>query len=130
MEKKKIFILGNPFLNLDSLPVKLAKKLKQLFPNFEFIHLDPTEGFPNLEDASPIFIDTVQGIEKVTIFTDLSCFSSSPRNTVHDYDLFVNLSILNKLGKLSQITIIGVPHKGNLKKIEKEVCKIIKASAL
>ena len=129
-KNKKIYILGNPFFDFDNLPFKLAKKLKKLFPYFDFIHLDPTEGFPHQKNTSPIFIDTVKGIEKATIFTDLSSFCSSPRNTVHDYDLFNDLSILYKLGKLSQITIIGVPQKGNLRKIEKEVGKILKENVL
>ncbi len=101
----------------DSLPVKLLPKLRQLCPQFNFEILDPTEEL-RLEDNQDItLIDSVVGIDKVTVFHDLEFFAYSPRVTVHDYDLPINLKLMQKLGKLKKFTIIGIPTKGNKDKI-------------
>lgn len=115
--KRLIYVLGNPLVAIDSLPIKLLPKLRQLCPQFDFEILDPTEEL-QLEDSQDItLIDSVVGIDKVTIFNDLGYFAYSPRVTVHDYDLLVNLKLMQKLGKLKNFTIIGVPTKGNEAKI-------------
>lgn len=119
--KKKVYVLGNPLVDVDSLPIKLLPILQHLCPQFYFEMLDPSEELHLENNQEVIFIDSVVGIDKVTVFNDLSHFIYSPRVTVHDYDLLVNLKLLQKLGRLKKFTIIGVPVKGNLKKIAKDV---------
>lgn len=115
--KRIVYVLGNPLVNIDSYPIKLLPKLRKLCPLYNFEILDPTEEL-QLEDSQDItLIDSVVGIDKVTIFNDLGYFAYSPRVTVHDYDLLVNLKLMQKLGKLKNFTIIGVPTKGNEAKI-------------
>jgi len=124
--KKTVYVLGNPLVNIDNLPLKLLPQLKKNYPEFSFIHFDPTEELTQA-DRNLIFIDTVIGIKKVTTFNDLNRWSISPRFTVHDFDLPINLKILQKLGKIKKITIIGVPKKGNQKKILKEIKNLLKS---
>lgn len=108
-----IYIFGNPDLEEDSLPIKLIPELEKQFPSHRFIIKDPNEEWEIPEEL--VVIDTVSGIDQVTIFNDLKQFVSAPRVSLHDFDAFTNLIYLQKLGKLKKIKIIGVPQE-----IEKE----------
>lgn len=123
--KQTVYVLGNPLDSHDRLPMKLLPQLREQCPQFEFTILDPTEELPFEKTLNLILIDTVIGIDKVTIFHDLSSFSLSPRISVHDYDLPLNLGILTKLGKIKDITVIGVPPEGNESQILKEIVDVL-----
>lgn len=119
--KKNVYVLGNPIESLDRSAVKLIPKLRKSFPHINFIHFDPTEEIKPNDKDNLILIDTVIGIDKVTVFHDLSYLSLSPRVTVHDYDLPINLGLMQKLGKIKNITIIGIPKKRKLEEVLLEV---------
>lgn len=122
--KKVIFILGNPLLENDSLPVAIKPLLIRNFPDFEFKHVDPSEG--DEISGNPVIIDTVIGIKKIRVFKNLTDFQKSPRNSVHDYDLHLYLGLMLKLKKISSFTIIGIPEKYTVKKAFLEVSKKIR----
>ena len=103
----KIFIFGNPDLKFDSLPIQLLPKLKQSFPHDEFIFTDPNEEWDVPEDLR--IIDTVVGIKSPMIFNSLLTFKRSPNVTLHDFDAYANLRLLQKIGKLKNIKIFGIP---------------------
>lgn len=124
--RKIVHILGNPLVVQDRLPLKIIPALRKVLPRFDFIHLDPTEEFATTKQDL-IIIDTVINIERVTCFNDLSNLSISPRNTVHDFDLTVSLKLLQKLGKLRKITIIGIPPKGNRIEIIAQIKKLLES---
>ncbi|KKS29791.1 MAG: hypothetical protein UV60_C0004G0038 [Parcubacteria group bacterium GW2011_GWA2_43_11] len=92
---------------MDSLPIRLLPKLRELFPEVTFIVLDPNEEWGVEKDM--IIIDTVIGIEKVTVFENLEAFSKTPRVTCHDFDAYTNLQFLKKLDKIDSTYIIGIP---------------------
>ena len=102
-----VFIFGNPDLEIDSLPVKLAPRLRQTFTDISFEVKDPNEEWDVPEELT--VIDTVMDLNEVTVFNDLESFDASPRLTMHDFDALANLKYLKKLGKLKKIRIIGVP---------------------
>jgi hypothetical protein len=107
-----VYIFGNPDLSADSLPLQILPGLKKKFPQLRFEVKDPNE-----EWDSPLtltIIDTVQGIDRVGVFEDLTKFSAAPRLTMHDFDALTNLLYLQKLGKLKSIKIIGVPAEMGL----------------
>ncbi len=120
--RKIVYYLGNPTLSQDNLPLKIIPVLKRKLPSYDFIHLDPTEEF-NPKDENLVIIDTVIGIKEVICFNDLNHWSVSPRVTAHDFDLPVSLGLLQKLGKLKKITIIGIPPEGVKKKVLEEILK-------
>jgi hypothetical protein len=103
----KIFIFGNPDLEMDSLPIRLIPALKKSFPDIDFVVLDPNEEWTIPEEM--VMIDTVVGIKELTVFDDLKHFTEAPRVSVHDFDAFFNLIYLQKLGKLKKIKIFGLP---------------------
>lgn len=123
--KKTVYVLGNPLIPQDRLPIKLLPQLKKYCPQIDFKLLDPTEELPIENTREIVLIDTVISLKKVTIFHDLSYFALSPRVTAHDFDLPLNLGILEKLGKIKNITIIGVPPKGNESQILKEIIDVL-----
>lgn len=134
-----IYVFGNPILKKDSLPARLLPKLRKELPEVTFIHADPTENWwqpasTRLDSArlaqrgegekELVIMDTVQGIEKVTVFNSLAEFEKTSRITPHDYDVYVDLKLMQKVGKVKKATIIGIPY-GNtsLKNILKEIKK-------
>ncbi len=107
MNKRDVYIFGNPDLEIDSLPVRLIPDLQKLCPNFNFILKDPNEEWDIPEEM--LIIDSALGLEKVTIFDDLESFASTPKLSMHDFDALTNLRYMQKLGKLKKIKIIALP---------------------
>ncbi len=121
----KVYILGNPLINKDRLPVKIIPYLRKELPQYSFIHLDPTEGIPVLENKRLILIDTVEGIKKVTLYSKFDNFSASPRFSAHDFDLTTEIPLLMKLGKIKKVYIIGIPPNYSKDKALIEVKKML-----
>jgi len=122
--KKTIHIFGNPLLDFDNLPIKLAPKLKKIFPDINFVITDPSE---NLEpiNGELIIIDTIEGVNKVTILGDLEKIQTGKIYSLHDFDLAFNLKLLQKIGKLKSVKIFGVPMSGNEEEILEQLSKLI-----
>jgi len=112
-KEKTIYIFGNEILDFDNLPIKLKPELEKIFPNYSFIITDPNENLKPIDKKLTI-IDTVQGIEKVTIFNDVEKIENTPKYSMHDFDLGFNLKLLHKIGLLDEAIIFGVPM--NIKK--------------
>ena len=102
-----IFVFGNPDLGMDSVPLRILPRLRERFSDIDFLFLDPNEEW---EIPDPlIVIDTVVGISGVQVFHGLGEFGAAPTVSVHDFDALFNLRYLAKLGKLGEVTIIGIP---------------------
>ena len=102
-----IYVFGNPDLPADSLPLRMLPELQKQFPRLQFEIKDPNEEWDVPEELT--IVDTVRGIESITVFDDLTKFAAAPRLTMHDFDALSNLLYLQKLGKLKKTRIIGVP---------------------
>lgn len=102
-----VFVFGNPDLPQDALPLQLLPRLRAKFPQASFDIKDPNEEW----DIPPhlIVIDTVVGIDHIQQYEDLAPFIQSPRVSLHDFDALSQLRFLQKLGKLQQVTVIGIP---------------------
>ena len=123
--KIKIYIFGNPLLPFDNLPIKLLPQLKYQFPSIEFIISDPNENIKPINKELTI-IDTVAGIDQVTVFRDLDKIQLDKIYSPHDLDLGFNLKLLQKIGKLEKVTIFGVPQNIEKEKILKQLIQILK----
>ena len=119
-----IFCLGNEADKKDSLPSEIMPLLKKKLPDLNFQKYDPAEEL-NSPKGKLIFIDTVLGIKKITVFNSLSAFAASPNISVHDYDLYLDLSLRKKLKQLDDFLIIGVPVRTSKKKAVAYICKIL-----
>jgi hypothetical protein len=119
-----IFVFGNPDLTLDALPLRLVPQLQAKFPQHEFAIKDPNEEWDVPERL--VVIDTVRGISDVKEFHGLDTFSSAPRVSMHDFDALTQLRLLQKLGKLKEVTIIGVPPDMDEQKALEAVSVLLK----
>jgi len=108
----KVYVFGNEDLAMDSLPLKMLPALKKKFPRIDFVVKDPNEEWDDVENI--VIMDTVMGIDKITIFDSLKSFVRSPRFSLHDFDAYTNLLFLQKLGKIKKIKIIGIPMRHDI----------------
>jgi hypothetical protein len=106
----KILVFGNKSVEMDSIAPRLIDDLQKEFPEIEFKEFDTVEELDE-EGEELIILDTVVGIEKITVFDDLDKFVDSPTVSLHDFDLPIYLKLLMKLGKVKKVRIIGIPSK-------------------
>lgn len=119
----EVWLFGNPDVPEDALPLRLLPRLRIRFPQTQFVVKDPNEEWEIPEHLT--VIDTVVGIDRVQQFNDLESFAQSPRVSLHDFDALANLRLLQKLGKLKNVTIIGVPPKFNKHETLEAVAEIL-----
>lgn len=128
--RKTIYILGNKLVKSDNLAIKLLPRFRLKFKNISFKHFDPTEELDSLREKKLIFIDPVVGIDDVYTFSGLDNFDKSPRFSVHDYDLLLNLMLMKKLGKIKDFLIIGIPSNGEVDEVFAKIIRIISSNLL
>lgn len=116
-----IYVLGNPLVKDDSLPLKLIPFLRKGFPEYNVLEIDPNEDF--IPEENSVIIDTVVGIDKITLFTDIDQFTGHKLISPHDYDLGFHLKFLKKMGKIKNLKIMGVPQSFNTNQAYKEIAK-------
>lgn len=109
-EQITIYIFGNPLLDFDNMPIKILPRLKKAFPKINFLPIDPNENLKP-KNKKLIIVDTVEGINKVKTLKDLAKIQTSQTYSLHDFDLGLNLKILEKIGELESIIIFCVPQK-------------------
>lgn len=107
MSQRIVYVFGNPDLPGDALPIYLLPQLSERFPALMFNVRDPNEDWDIPDDL--IVLDTVVGIDRVTLFEGLDAFTAAPHVSVHDFDAYANLRLLQKLGRLKRVHIIGIP---------------------
>lgn len=108
----KVYVFGNEDITQDNLAFKAVSKLQNKFKNIDFVKVLPNKDLPFTNKKNVVIMDTIAGIDKVTVFdeTDLDKLVLSPRTSVHDFDLGFQLQYLKKIGKLGSIKIIGLPQ--------------------
>ena len=107
MKHTRVFVFGNPDIAMDALPLKILPALRTQFPTLTFETLDPNEEW----DVSKhmLIIDTIVNTKTPTIVRDLDAFMAAPRMSCHDFDAYANLMLMKKLGKIQNVTILGLP---------------------
>jgi len=121
-----VTVFGNPIEPTDNLAVKLVPELERRFKNIEFKIEDPTE---SLEPAGDpwIILDVAQGIEDVTVIDNLKDLERVRGTGAHDYDVYMELRLKEKLGQLPKLKIILVPSDGDEEKALEAVSSTISA---
>ena len=104
----KFLVFGNIMLRQDSLPLRLLPRLRRRFPDIEFREFDPSENLEE-EGRNLNIIDTVEGIDKVAVITDIGRIRTQRLYSMHDFDLSHSLKLLKKLGYIDSVMILGVP---------------------
>jgi Ni,Fe-hydrogenase maturation factor len=125
--KQKILVFGNPMLKQDSVPLLLLGRLRERFPEMEFKEFDPNENLEK-EGRELCIIDTVEGIDRVMLITDIDSIKSQKIYSMHDFDLGYTLKLLKKLGYVESVRIFGVPMKIGADEAFRQLCVLISAS--
>jgi Ni,Fe-hydrogenase maturation factor len=112
----KVYVFGNEDQPDDKLAFAVAEKLKNRIKGLKFVKVSPNQDLPFAGEKKVVILDVVQGINKVTEINnpDLDRLILSKSITVHDFDLGYQLKYLKKIGKLGEITIIGLPIQENV----------------
>jgi predicted metal-dependent hydrolase/Ni,Fe-hydrogenase maturation factor len=110
-----ILVFGNALHKTDSLPLRLLPALKKEFAHVNFREFDTVEDLEG-QGRELIILDVVKGIKHVEVIDAVERFENSPAYTLHDFDLALSLKLLTKIGKIEQVTVIGIPE--NMKKRE------------
>jgi Ni,Fe-hydrogenase maturation factor len=109
-----VYVFGNPDVEGDSPAIRAAEKLKKSLKSTDFIFIKPNQDLPFTGEKPVVILDTVQGIDQVTVLDekDLDKLIISKSITAHDYDLGFQLKYLIKLKKLTGLKIVGIPQTG------------------
>ena len=109
MKKQIISVFGNETEAKDNLAVRLVPNLQRRFPKIEFRIMDPTESIEPPSDPW-IILDVGVGIDKIMMIEDLKQLDYIKGSSVHDFDVYLELRLREKLGKFPKVKIIIVPN--------------------
>jgi Ni,Fe-hydrogenase maturation factor len=112
----RIYVFGNEYVAEDKRAIEVARELEDATEDISFVFVKPNEDVPFVNERHVVILDTVQGIQDVVLVAGdgIDGLTLSPRASVHDFDLAFQLRYLKKLGKLGEVTIIGIPQEGEV----------------
>jgi Ni,Fe-hydrogenase maturation factor len=112
----KILCLGNEFIEEDSFAKEIADELKK---EFEIVFIKHSFELLNYRKEKMIILDVVEKTEEV-LQLKTHDLKNSRIITGHDFDAGFFLKLLDM-----NVAIIGIPMKGNKKKIKNQVREIL-----
>jgi Ni,Fe-hydrogenase maturation factor len=112
----KVYVFGNEHVPEDRKAIEAAEELDGAVDGVSFVFVGPNEDVPFADEGRVVILDTVHGIRDVELIEGdrMDALVLPPRGSVHDFDLAFQLRYLRKIGKLGDVTIIGVPHEGDV----------------
>ena len=111
-----VYVFGNKYVAEDKGAIEVAGELEGTIEGISFVFVNPNEDAPFVNERHVVILDTVQGLKDVALVKgdQIDRLTLSPRGSVHDFDLTFQLRYLKKLGKLGDVTVIGIPQKGEV----------------
>ena len=111
-----VYVFGNEYVAEDIRAIEVARDLQNTVEGVSFVFVGPNEEVPFADEPRVVILDTIQGIQDVALVEgdEFDGLLLSPRGSVHDFDLTFQLRYLKKLGKLGDVTLIGIPQKGEV----------------
>jgi Ni,Fe-hydrogenase maturation factor len=111
-----VYVFGNKYVAEDKGAIEVAGELEGTIEGISFVFVSPNEDAPFVNERHVVILDTVQGLKDVALLEgdQIDKLILSPRGSVHDFDLTFQLRYLKKLGKLGDVTLIGIPQKGEV----------------
>jgi Ni,Fe-hydrogenase maturation factor len=112
----KVYVFGNEYVAEDRRAIDVARELEGTLDGISFVFVDPNADVPFVGEQRVVILDTVQGTPDVALVEGggIDELILSPRGSVHDFDLAFQLRYLKKLGKLEEVTLIGIPQEGEV----------------
>ncbi len=128
MEIKTVLCFGSGVRG-DSAPFAVCQSLtkeKPMGERFRFVSCDsPIDIMAYIDDGETIIMDSVKGIGEVTLFSKLDDFLNVESVSAHDLDLGTFLKVLEGMGKLSGVKLVGVPFGSAAKDAASGVARIL-----
>jgi Ni,Fe-hydrogenase maturation factor len=111
-----VYVFGNKYVAQDKQAIEVARELEDTIEGISFVFVSPNEDAPFVNERHVVILDTVQGLKDVALVEEdqIDRLNLSPRGSVHDFDLSFQLRYLKKLGKLGEVTLIGIPQRGEV----------------
>jgi len=104
----------------------LLRKLRARFASVDFIRQDPSDASELEEGVEDlIVIDTVKGIDRVTLFEELE--EISPAKALQGSGEIMTLRMLLRLGTIHSVRLIAIPEDYAEDDAFEEICQIIDA---
>jgi Ni,Fe-hydrogenase maturation factor len=112
----KVYVFGNECVAGDNRAIEVARELEATIEGISFVFVSPNEEVPFVNERHVVILDTVEGIQDVVLVEGdrIDRLILSPRGSVHDFGLAFQLRYLKKLGKLGEVTVIGIPQEGEI----------------
>jgi Ni,Fe-hydrogenase maturation factor len=111
-----VYVFGNEHVAEDIRAIEVAQELQNTVEDVSFVFVNPNEDVPFANEPRIVILDTIQGLQDVALVEGdaIDRLTLSPRGSVHDFDLAFQLRYLKKLGKLEEVTLIGIPQEGEV----------------
>ena len=124
--KKVIFVAGNPLVEKDSLALQAAEQLKGKIKGIEFKPIESLDALQEKEKQNLCIMDVAAGIKKVQLIESVDELQTKQPISSHDFDLAMQLKVLQKLGRIGKVKIIAIPREYDLGKAVREAGKLIR----
>ncbi|HSK98701.1 MAG TPA: hypothetical protein VK869_00030 [Rubrobacteraceae bacterium] len=115
-KEMKVYVFGSEYVAEDRRAIEVARELEDTVAGVSFVFVRPNEDLPFVNERRVVVLDTVQGIQDVTVIEGdgIDGLTLSPRGSVHDFDLAFQLRYLKKLNRLGEVVIVGIPQEGEV----------------
>ena len=118
----RILVFGNPYLEEDTLALKIAQSLE--IPGVEFTITANLNDL--LEERYDAIMDVAYGVPRVVLLNDLDKLREHKLVSLHDYDVTYFLKLMKAMGKLQHVNIIAIPVYHGFEQAMREVTAIIR----
>lgn len=122
MNSKKILVLGNEFVKVDSFAKNIIEDLKKEFDDDVIVNIKDSFELVDYLDEDIIIIDVVEGLDEVRLL-NINDLKSGSIISAHDFDASLFLQMFSNKDK---IKIIGIPINGDKDKIIEIVLRYCK----
>jgi hypothetical protein len=110
----------------DDTPFRVCGSASKIAPGFTFVKCEsPIDLMAYAEEDEIIILDTVKGIRKVKLFEGIEDFLSVRSVTAHDLDLGTFLKVIDGMGLLKRVKIIGIPFGSSKQDVAEEVRRLL-----
>jgi hypothetical protein len=123
---KTVLCFGSEGMEGDDLAFAVCRELVGYSEDVSFVKCDSPMDILGYAGGRGLYIlDTVKGIEKVSLFSSVDRFRRAKSVTVHDQDLGMMLKILIEMKMLPDVRIIGIPAGSNAIVAAQEVKRML-----
>lgn len=124
--KKVIFVAGNPLIEQDSLALQAAEQLQGKIKGIEFREIESLDALQEKEKQNLCIMDVAAGVKKVELIENVEKLFTKQPVSGHDFDLAMQLKLMQKMGKLEKVKIIAIPIGYDFGETVLEVRELIK----